>query len=856
MVNYKHKKKDLKKKKIVVRKNLEPSVNKVNVLILLAYGFVTVLTPNLQANDSSGPKFLSLAILNFLVFCYLTYQHQRHNTMSIFGQIFRSKIGIAYSLLLLISILSFFKAINVIESVVFFSKIFTTFTAAWIISIVLSSDKSALKYLSIGLAGLLVFDSIRVFYGIFIYTQGELESILLLEAGYSNKNILAAALFVKLPFALWLMTFEKGWIKKFGVVSLFLGIIAVLFMSSRAFYLGLIILSISYSSYIVARYLSEKNKQYFKDGIIYLGSLIIAFLVFSAVQSSFYPEDKTIYNRSVIDRFATIASANKTESRPQRWKMSLDLIKENPVLGVGLGNWKVVILEKENPLKSQFSYSVKAHNDFIEITAESGIIAGLLYISIFVIIVFNFIRVVIRRKSVGTISLLFLPAFGILTYAFDAFFNFPQHQPEMQSLFALYVGMGISFSMKEPFNPQQKRFNVNNKWKILIPAFSILLISATSYIVYLNFKSLKIQLIYRQELLDGKNQKNSSFYIEQFPSIPNLATTSAPIFLIIAERLIHEKQYKKAIELLSSKNPSPFESRREYLLSSSYFQLKQLDSALVYIQKAYKQKPLYYEHTGLYCGILELMGKDEEAISLLNIFLNKNSKQKEAWLFKGALTYNLGDSLRAIEIMDSAYHLFPGDAIIAKDRDIYAVLFYLPKFNDAIKLYNAKKFKQAAELFEQSEEGFQEMGGHGRFPKFLEMWGLCYLHLQSFPQAKLILQRILDKDPEHYISLSNLGNIAYDIDKDYDEAISLYRRCLRSDTPEYFDLYSKLGSIYYISDEADLSIKNFENALQYGSSKGVLKNLYHLWIAKGNEEKANYYKTLMDNYGKKESRPF
>ena len=42
----------------------------------------------------------------------------------------------------------------------------------------------------------------------------------LIKAGYANKNILAAALFIKLPFALWLFTYEKKFFKYFSLFIL------------------------------------------------------------------------------------------------------------------------------------------------------------------------------------------------------------------------------------------------------------------------------------------------------------------------------------------------------------------------------------------------------------------------------------------------------------------------------------------------------------------------------------------------------------------------------------------------------------------------------------------------------------
>ena len=239
MGNRLKKRKKLKNK--VQQKSQRPR-SLIDIIILFAYVYIVVIVPNLKAYDANGPKFLALSVLNFLVWVYLIYKRNNYFSEYPFLQFFKTKIGLAYTLLLAVSLLSFVKAINVAESIVPFCKMITTFTAAWIISIILLRDINYLKYLVIGIVTLLVFDSLRVFHETRQYINGEISNINLIKAGYSNKNILASALFIKLVFGLWLFTFYKKWLKWFGLFAVFTGVIAVLFMSARSFYLGLIFL--------------------------------------------------------------------------------------------------------------------------------------------------------------------------------------------------------------------------------------------------------------------------------------------------------------------------------------------------------------------------------------------------------------------------------------------------------------------------------------------------------------------------------------------------------------------------------------------------------------------------------------
>jgi putative inorganic carbon (hco3(-)) transporter len=69
---------------------------------------------------------------------------------------------------------------------------------------------------------------------------------------------------------------------------------------------------------------------------------------------------------------ATLQDPKSASSlRLDAWTWSIELIKEKPVLGVGVGNWKVDILKHENQKNAGFIYLYKAHNDFLETAAET-----------------------------------------------------------------------------------------------------------------------------------------------------------------------------------------------------------------------------------------------------------------------------------------------------------------------------------------------------------------------------------------------------------------------------------------------------------------------------------------------------
>ena len=263
-----------------LKKQPDSKVNIIYLILLIAYGFITVLTPNSKALDSNGPKFLALAVLNLVCFIYLFSRKDVKSHTGNYFAFFSNGIGIAYSGLMIISLLSFFKAINVVESILHFSKIFTTFTAAYLISILFIKDKRNIFYISIAMSFLLIVDSITGFSGIQRYISGKLTNFEDIKSIYSHKNILAAAIFIKIPFALFLMVFSKKAWRILGGIGFLLAVTALFFLSTRAFYLGLFALTILLSIYFIIRFFQTHDKSQLKLMLSSLFIMLFAFMVF------------------------------------------------------------------------------------------------------------------------------------------------------------------------------------------------------------------------------------------------------------------------------------------------------------------------------------------------------------------------------------------------------------------------------------------------------------------------------------------------------------------------------------------------------------------------------------------------
>lgn len=788
----------MSKKKQVQPKRAPLDINHIFFsLILIAYGFVTVLTPNLRTLDSNGPKFMSIAILNIVVFLFLFLRKDQKYARWAFGGFFRNPVAIAYSLLMVVSLLSFTVAININESILHFAKIFTVFSAAWMVATIIYHDNKSFRYLAIAMSALLVFDSITVFQEIVKYVNGEVASIALIKSVYSNKNILASSIFVKIPFAFWLLLYEKKWGKVTGSIVILLSLVATLFLSTRAFYVGTAFLSLAILLFLGIRFRQQgKSLQLSaKSLVLYLIILVAGLVIYSLVQKLAFPKNKEVYDKGVLSRVTSISGTDGGGGRLRAWKRSFNLIKENPMLGIGLGNWKVVVLKQENLTSPNYIYFYKNHNDFIETTAESGIFGGIFFLAIFVLVFLNLVREMKKKADDERLKFAFIPALGLFCYAFDAFFNFPQDRPEIQALFALYTGAAIAFSFKR--DDREDIAGKNNGQNILagkwmIRLFTVVLAAvlvASCYLLIWNFNSLKLQRLIKEEMNRGVLKLPASKFLSEFPPIPDINVVGEPIAVQKARYLLNEKRYKETVDLLKADNSSPFDMRKELFMSKAYNDMGQLDSAMVYARKVYAQKPRLFDNVVLMAVLYERQNKFKETAALWQSFLSHTKDNNRAWAYAAGSYDRSGNIGRAYAVIDSALLFMPNDTLIQKNHrglfQRFKIEPYKELYQSAINEFKAKNYPKAMTLFDAFVEKVPD------FYTAYEMRAFCYFFGKSYEKSIEDINNIVKYGGTLKGNIINLRGVNYQTLGKKAEACADYERAMKMGDKDGTSNYTK-----------------------------------------------------------------
>ena len=481
--------------------------NDVSVVLVSIFILILPLIININISDMVlSVRHLSLSILVFLL--YLLKFKNGINT-----DVLKNPIII---LLILLFFVNFFSSLyhNFTADAIFsLSKLFIIISlTVFFAGIFIKEDylfiaKSIVIFIAISLT--IYFIQIYIAFMNEEYFMSSVETI---SATMGNKNLLASILFLSLPFLFYVY---KSANKLWKILVLFLLVLilcSLLVIQSKVVLVGLLfmIASIIFFSF-------RKNSKIILSFIIIIS--MITSVIFIAIPSVF--KHFTLEIDQIVKKISRIDDNRiiENDSRASLYVKTIDMIMDNPLLGVGPGNWR-----KELPkygLKNTIGqkgdkFVQRPHSDFLWFFSEGGIFSGILYILIFVFILKDSLFFYLNMK--GEERHFFLILFStILGYVVISLFDFPIERPTHNLFLAILLGLIISERLK-----RRKQYNTSNKLVgiILICLFSINIAFASlryngdlHMTKALNYKSInnwngmisELDLAYNQYLYDIDN---------------------------------------------------------------------------------------------------------------------------------------------------------------------------------------------------------------------------------------------------------------------------------------------------------------------------------------------------------------
>jgi O-antigen ligase len=653
------------------------------ILLYLLVEFI----PNLGSYDTMGPQWFYLAVVDIVCLSYLLYAHQE------FESAVKRLFSFPFTYLLLAFLtwatISVTWAFNTTETWVCIARLLTTVVAFFNLFLLIDQKKDVLNMLAYLLAGILLLQSIQSLS--FLFSQmGSMsfnEIVLGMRGNAGNKNIYAASLMIKIPFALYGIIQLAGIRKLFFLASFTLGSLVIFLLNSRTTYLGLIAVIVLTVIYELIRFFRDRNKEHWLKFIFLLLPLAVSYLIGQGlVNSSKYnmgDENTEGGYGTVVERMGSIVS-EKDGSRNQRlafWQHAIDYTKAHPWLGAGYGNWKLESIEPSKDIFDELSVPLHAHNDFLEFFAELGIPGGLLYISLFITIALITIRTIVQANNKETEPILVMAAIGLLAYAIDAFFNFPIERSINQIFFSLVSAVCLASYIPNRIAPEDTNQLPAGKQgnKTLLLTFSLLLIMLpVAYVTFQTYQSLIIQEKTRIDMDKENIELTPEYVVSAFPSMPTIGYSTLPIDGIKARYLGQNGKMEDAMKYVNRiQYTNPHLKYGEYLKALIYINSNRPDSAQKYAAEAFFHRPRVKNYYDLLIAASVQMKDTNTIKKAFNLFISKRPDLPGTWdrflegMTNVKVTYQPSAmSSQLLQLADSALKIFPGDTTLLKRKFI------------------------------------------------------------------------------------------------------------------------------------------------------------------------------------------
>ncbi|MDA8763483.1 O-antigen ligase family protein, partial [Flavobacteriaceae bacterium] len=467
------------KQKTLDTSNFLPSLF---IIAFLLVGFV----PNLEAVDKIAPQWLYLSILNLLCGVFLVIN--RNVFKERFLAVLTSYMSMSYIGFVAWAAFSYFYAINPTEVLVNIVRHFNTLFMFLHLGILLYNIKDKNRLLSLAIMAILSIEVYAVLeQALQMYKAGGINGGQL-KGVTANRNITAFSIAIKIPYVLYLIIRSpKLWIKMSYAFLILLSLFSLSMIQSRASFLAAALIGVLLLFWTAFNYFKTRSIRDFSPNLFYLLPLILA-LVLNQILIS----DK---GADALSRAATISISTNDGSVDQRLRYYEDVlthITNNPLLGVGIGNWKLASINYDREDISGYVVPYHAHSDFIQLGAELGFVGFLLYLGVFLFAAyFAFIILFKSDLEADNKWFVFLLITALGVYFVDANLNFPIARPQVLAPWALTMALITYYYHKAT---QGKSAPKKVKALTFFPLFAIVLMVPSVMITHSTYESLKGQL--------------------------------------------------------------------------------------------------------------------------------------------------------------------------------------------------------------------------------------------------------------------------------------------------------------------------------------------------------------------------
>lgn len=306
--------------------------------------------------------------------------------------------------------------------------------------------------------------------------------------------------------------------------------------------------------------------------------------------------DNTVEQSDDTDTYFRNRSRASSAQRLTLWKNAIQMIKEHPLLGVGINNFTVVYPESAaHGVRDDFislqKLRSKAHNDHLQIAAELGL-PGIAILAWAALVILKGAWDIIRsnlsseNRDIAVASLI-----AVTGLAINACFSFPMYHPTPPFLLAVYLAAfgRVSCSASSTESEDAPTWKVGNKTMALVG--TILALTAFVGWSYIQYRWLMADYYFaRWRFAQGRDQIQKARF--NALKVKEYQPSRIEILTYLGRNLIATGEIEQALEYLEEYNRShPHVPGNLYAIAYCYDQLGNNEEAKSVIKHAIQIVP-------------------------------------------------------------------------------------------------------------------------------------------------------------------------------------------------------------------------------------------------------------------------
>ena len=409
-------------------------MNFIYILLILLYLGIGQLY-HIGSIDKAITQWVYLNSLNLISLIVFFLSKRQKKITALFV-----KIEIIIFFLFLVSLsISIFYSDNKTESVLKLSRWITIFVTTISLANLLTLLKPNFKLISILISISLLADlyfTLDAYFQFIKYSPYRFEFANYLKGVTGNKNITSASYIIRAPFIFYLMYVSKSnFLKVFLSLISITVIYSIFLLSARATFISLILIFV-----LGVIFELSKREKFTINSFLYFFVFVTPFII-----SLFSVESNS--SAFITNRITTInVEDQSTSERLRFYEHAVNSILENPLTGIGLGNWKLKSIDFDKDNINSYVVPYHVHNDFLEIAVESGVIAVLLYITILFVVAKKFFVRMFYEKENGKKYFGLVIIMSGIGFVIDSMLNFPHARPIIMVMFSLLLASSITLN--------------------------------------------------------------------------------------------------------------------------------------------------------------------------------------------------------------------------------------------------------------------------------------------------------------------------------------------------------------------------------------------------------------------------